>query len=161
MCSVTITSGVHNHALVLSEPHHRSNQHSLMSDGLIKEEEEKDSWFSLCCWVYQESNSWCAHHSWTNVLIVPLTFGNVGMANVFAWWVGTGGIVCAGMSQQARNMESYSTASEPCWGLDGSWVGIKSVLDGQAGTTWGREKGWGWRPGFGPLDDLYQFRPPV
>lgn len=49
MCSVTITSGVHNHALVLSEPHHRSNQHSLMSDGLIKEEEEKDSWFSLCC----------------------------------------------------------------------------------------------------------------
>lgn len=46
---VTITSGVHNHALVLSEPHHRSNQHSLMSDGLMKEEEEKDSWFSLCC----------------------------------------------------------------------------------------------------------------
>lgn len=30
-----------------SEPHHRSNQHSLMSDGLIKEEEEKGSWFSL------------------------------------------------------------------------------------------------------------------
>lgn len=24
-----------------SEPHHRSNQHSLMSDGLIKEEEER------------------------------------------------------------------------------------------------------------------------
>lgn len=32
-----------------SEPHHRSNQHSLMSDGLIKEEEEKGSWFSLGC----------------------------------------------------------------------------------------------------------------
>lgn len=24
-----------------SEPHHRSNQHSLMSDGLMKEEEER------------------------------------------------------------------------------------------------------------------------
>lgn len=34
-----------------SEPHHRSNQHSLMSDGLIKEEEEKGSWFSVGCWV--------------------------------------------------------------------------------------------------------------
>lgn len=32
-----------------SEPHHRSNQHSLMSDGLMKEEEEKGSWFSLGC----------------------------------------------------------------------------------------------------------------
>lgn len=48
MCPVTITSGGHNHTLVGSEPHHHGNQHSLMSDGLIKEEEEKGSWFSLC-----------------------------------------------------------------------------------------------------------------
>lgn len=45
MCSVTTTSEVTIMLWFCSEPHHRSNQHSLMSDGLIKEEEEKDSWF--------------------------------------------------------------------------------------------------------------------
>lgn len=39
-------------------------------------------------------------------------------------------------------MKSYTIVSEPYLGLDGSWVVVKSVLDGQAGTTWEREKGW-------------------
>lgn len=139
-----------------SEPHHRSNQHSLMSDGLIKEEEEKDSWFSLCCWVYQEANSWCAsNHSWTNVLSkVSLIFGNVGMPKMFVWWRGTGGSVCAGIAQHPMRRLSglrqgtngiihrnIKTLSRIGWKLSWSQVSVRC----QAGTTWGRVKGWNWK----------------
>lgn len=141
-----------------SEPHHRSNQHSLMSDGLIKEEEEKDSWFSLCCWVYPRGKlMMCFQHSWTNVVsIVPLIFGNVGMAKMFAWWRGTGGSVCAGISRyQVRRLSgkrqrpngitchNIRTLSRVRWNLSWSQVSVRWP----AGTTCRREKEWPWRSG--------------
>ena len=132
-----------------SEPHHRSNQHSLMSDGLIKEEEEKDSWFSLCCWGYQEANSWCgSNHLWTNALSIVLEMlerqmclhgGEVLVAVCVlelhsSKWEGTS-------IRQGTNGIIHCnirTLSRTRWKLD--WRQVST------GTTWGREKGWGWRP---------------
>jgi len=53
---------------------------------------------------------------------VPLSFGNVGMAKMIAWWRGTGGNVCAGISlgKGKEQMESHTIISEPYQGLDES-----------------------------------------
>lgn len=148
-----------------SEPHHRSNQHSLMSDGLIKEEEEKDSWFSLCCWVYPRGKLMMCFQPFLNKCGInsALIFGNVGMAKMFAWWRGTGGSVCAGISQyQVRRLSGkrQRTNGITCHnirtyqGLDESWVGVKSVLDGQQEPHGeGRRNGLEGQ-GVGPLHDL-------
>lgn len=71
-----------------------------------------------------------------------------------AWWRGIGGSVCAvyvlefhdtkwevSLGKGKEQMESHIIISEPYQGLDESWVGVKSVLDGQARNHMGKGEG--------------------